>query len=93
MKKTVLKLFVFVMFIVAVMTLNNFVINGPLLQSNTDLSVKQFKDTPAPAGDFQIAGYWVTFNVVYVVEALMLALIGFLMFVGDFLKILLPVKE
>lgn len=80
----------FIILLVVMASVNNYVINGPLLQSNTELGVNQFKGVPATAGDFKIGDFWVSLNSVYIIEVVILALIAFLLFFKPVMSVFYP---
>lgn len=74
------RLFLLIIVFMSLMTLNFWLINGPLLHSNTALS--QFHGVAATAGDFNIYGYYVPFGVIYPLEVGVLVLTAILLFRG-----------
>ncbi len=90
----VIKMILFMALAVGVVTANSYVVNGPLLKHNNDLALKQFESgTPATSRDFQIEGYSVPFGVVYVGEAMFLALVFTLLFGRTITRIVVNKKE
>jgi len=93
MNRLTFKIAFFVLVVVAVGAFNHWVINGPLLQHNTAMSMKQFGGTPSTAGDFEVAGYWLTFNTLYLVEVVAIALFGTLLFASHVLSLIFSKKD
>jgi hypothetical protein len=83
----------FLTLLVIIGSVNSYVINGPLLQSNTELGMNQFKGVPATAGDFKIGDFWVSLNSVYIIEVIVLALIAFLLFFKPVMSVFYPPEE
>lgn len=90
MYKMAFRVAFFFILMVIVASVNNYVINGPLLQSNTELGMNQFKGVPATAGDFKVGDFWVSLNSVYVIEVIILALIAFLLFFKPIISVFYP---
>ena len=88
MNRIICKIVFYFLVIVAVGGLNEWTINGPLLTNNTATSMNQFKGVSAPSGDFQIAGYWLTYSSVYIVEVLFLALVASVLFLPHLLRLI-----
>ena len=87
------KVVAFALLLAACAAVNSWIVNGPLLASNTEVAMRQFTPgSSAVAGDFKVGGYWLSFNHVYVVEALALVFAGFLMFVGDIGRLFVVTK-
>jgi hypothetical protein len=86
--RVIAKIAFFLLVVVAVGAANSYVINGPLLEHNTAISMMQFSGTPAPAGDFQIGGYWLTFNTIYLLEVIGITLLAALLFLPHMLGLL-----
>jgi hypothetical protein len=80
----------FIILLVIIGSVNSYVINGPLLQSNTQIGVNQFNGVPATAGDFKIGDFWVSLNSVYIVEVVILALVAFLLFFKPIMSVFYP---
>lgn len=83
----------FMILLVIIAGVNSYVINGPLLQNNTELGMNQFKGVPATAGDFKIGDFWISLNSVYIVEVIVLALVAFLLFFKPVMSVLYPPEE
>ena len=88
MLRMVCKLVFFCVAIIATAALNQYLVNGPLLQSNIELSLKQFSGIPSTAGDVKLFGYWISFCNLYLVEVGIFALLGVVLFVDEIVRIL-----
>lgn len=86
--KVILKIAFFLLLLAALGGANSYFINGPLLQSNTEVSMQQFKGVPATAGDFKVGDYWISFSTVYIVEVVFLALVGAFLFIPHIYSLL-----
>lgn len=73
--------------IVGIAAFNSWYINGPLLKHNIDVSMKQLKGDGAlttagndiPLGE----GYAISFPTLYILQAIIVALLTVLLFLGD----------
>ena len=82
-----IKIVFLIVLAVAICTVNYWIINGPLLTQNIDISMRQFKDVPATAGDIEIAGSYISFSVVYIVEVILWASVAALLFLSNVKKL------
>ncbi len=78
----------------SVVAFNGYLENGPKLRNNTATALKQFDGkTPATAGGFEVEGGWVSYQVIYMGEALMLALVFSYLFSKPIYRLLFGKKR
>jgi len=90
----IIRMAFFILVIVAAAGFNSYILNGPMLEHNTNLVAHQLNGhVPATAGDFKIGDYWLTYNSVYVVEVVFIGLLGAAMFLPGILRCLFPPEQ
>jgi len=75
--KIISKITLFIIVLVSFGVLNAWIINGPLLEHNSQMSMNQFQGVQQTD---VIPGFGVTFNTIYIAEVVFLAVLGALLF-------------
>ncbi len=90
--KIIIKIAFFILVFVAIGVFNAYCINGPVLQQNTESSMKQFSGQ-VPTSDLQFSGYWVSTSTIYVLEVVLVSLVAALLFLENILNVIFHKKE
>lgn len=87
-----LKILFFVLLVAVIGTFNG-IFQNDLAVQNLQAELQQIKGGPRVTGDFQIAGYWIPFSVVYIVECVLLAYVSYKILASEAAKAIKGVKH